>query len=214
MSTLSMNRRFLETTRGRIVSLLRRGKASVEELARAVGLTDNAVRSHLATLERDGLIRPEGVRRTQGAGKPATLYEVHPDADALFSRAFQPLLGALLDELDEGRSARGNDDLMRRVGQRLATAVGRAPAGSIDTRAAAGAALLDSLGAVTEVVRADDALLIKGCGACPLSPATARHPELCRAIEALLSDYIGAPVQERCNRADRPRCRFEVSTAA
>lgn len=214
MSTLSMNRRFLETTRGRIVSLLRRGKASVEELARAVGLTDNAVRSHLTTLERDGLIRPEGVRRSRGAGKPATLYEVHPDADALFSRAVQPVLEALLDELGASTTARGDDDLMRRVGHRLAAVVGRAPKGSIEARAAAGAALLDSLGAVTEVERVDDTLRIRGCGACPLSPATARHPELCRAIETLLSDYVGAPVRERCNRGDRPRCTFEVSTAA
>ncbi len=214
MPSPSMSRRFLETTRGRIVSLLRRGKASVEELARAVGLTDNAVRSHLATLERDGLIRQEGVRRSPGAGKPATLYEIHPEADALFSRAFQPVLEALLDELSQGPSSRNGDDLMKRVGHRLAKGVGRASSGDIATRAAAGAALLDSLGGVTEVEKAGDALVIRGCGACPLSPATARHPELCRAIEALLSDYMGATVTERCDHGDRPRCGFEVSTAA
>lgn len=214
MPTPGLSRRFLETTRGRIVSLLRRGRASVEELARAVGLTDNAVRSHLVTLERDGLIRQEGVRRMPGAGKPATLYEIHPDADALFSRAFQPVLGALLDELREGGHKHGSNHLMRRVGHRLARAIGPAPAGDINARVAAGAAVIDSLGGVTEVERVDNALLIRGCGACPLSPATARHPELCGAIEALLSDYVGAPVRERCERGERPRCTFEVSTAA
>ncbi|MBC7894016.1 MAG: helix-turn-helix domain-containing protein [Cytophagaceae bacterium] len=196
------------------MSLLRRGRASVEELARTVGLTDNAVRSHLTTLERDGLIRQEGVRRTPGAGKPATLYEIHPDADALFSRAFQPVLEALLDELRDSNTTQDGDDLMHRVGHRLARVMGRAPVGDLGSRVAAGAAVLDSLGGVTEVEKTEGAFLIRGCGACPLSPATARHPELCGAIEALLSDYVGAPVRERCQRGERPRCTFEVSTAA
>jgi predicted ArsR family transcriptional regulator len=209
-----MSRRFLETTRGRIVSLLRRGRASVEELARAVGLTDNAVRSHLATLERDGLIRQEGVRRVAGAGKPATLYEIHPDADVLFSRAFQPVLEALLEELSQGTSPPSGDELMKRIGHRLARGAGRAPSGDLSTRVAAGAALLDALGGVTDVDTSGDNLVIRGCGACPLSPVTARHPQLCRAIESLLSEYVGATITERCDHGERPRCAFEVSTAA
>src|SRR5688572_33391803 len=101
MSAASLSKRFLETTRGQIVGLLRKSAATVEELARSLGLTDNAIRSHLTTLERDGLVRQEGVRRGPGAGKPATVYEIHPDAEPLFSRAYAPVLAALLDELAE-----------------------------------------------------------------------------------------------------------------
>ena len=46
-----------------MVQLLRRASRTVEELAQALGLTDNAVRAHLATLERDGLVRQGGLRR-------------------------------------------------------------------------------------------------------------------------------------------------------
>jgi predicted ArsR family transcriptional regulator len=67
MTAAGLGRRFFETTRGQIVGLLRRGRRTVEELARALGLTDNAVRNHLATLERDGLVRQDGVRRGPGA---------------------------------------------------------------------------------------------------------------------------------------------------
>ena len=56
-------------------------------MARALGLTDNAVRAHLATLERDGMVRQAGSRRPTGAGKPATLYELQPDTETLLSRA-------------------------------------------------------------------------------------------------------------------------------
>ena len=50
MDAIALGRRFLESTRGQVVLLLRRGARTVEELAQALGLTDNAVRSHLAAL--------------------------------------------------------------------------------------------------------------------------------------------------------------------
>src|SRR5215217_4418285 len=90
------NQRFLETTRGRILGLLRCGARTVEELAQAISLTDNAVRAHLATLERDGMVRSAGIRRGAGAGKPSTLYELPPEAELVFSRAYPPVLTALL----------------------------------------------------------------------------------------------------------------------
>lgn len=210
MSAGELGRRFLETTRGRVVALLRRGPRTVEELAQALELTDNGIRSHLSTLERDGLVRQSGVRRSQGAGKPATLYEINPEAEPLFSRAYAPVLGALVDELAEQLPPERSEELMRAVGRRLAAAVGRAPAGDLSVRVAAAAALLNSLGGAAEVERRDGVLMIRGCGGCPLSAATARRPELCQAIETLLSEYIGASVTECCDRGERPRCHFEV----
>jgi predicted ArsR family transcriptional regulator len=215
MSAVSISsRRFLETTRGQIVGLLRKGAATVEELAQSLSLTDNAIRAHLTTLERDGLVRQVGVRRTAGAGKPATVYEIHPDAEPLFSRAYAPVLAALMDELAERLPAEGSDDLMRAVGRRLANVVGRAPAGDLGVRVDAAVELLNSLGGAAEVDRSEGKLVIRGCGGCPLSSATAQRPELCRALESLISEFVGAAVHERCDRGARPRCHFEIPTAA
>jgi len=61
--------RFFATTRGKIVSeLRRRGSASAAELAQAFGLSPNAVRQQLVVLERDGLVAETPVRR--GPTKP------------------------------------------------------------------------------------------------------------------------------------------------
>jgi predicted ArsR family transcriptional regulator len=214
MSAVGISRRFLETTRGRIVGLLRTGAATVEDLARSLGLTDNAIRSHLATLERDGLIRQDGVRRSPGAGKPATVYEIHPEAELLFSRAYAPVLAALLDELAIQLPAERSNELMRGVGRRLANMVGRPPAGDLGARVEGAVALLNSLGGAAQLDRTDDKYVIRGCGGCPLSAATSRRPELCQALESLLAEYVGAPVQECCDRGERPRCHFEIPTAA
>jgi len=42
-----LNKRFLETTRGQILSLIRRDARTVEDLAAALELSDNSVRNHL-----------------------------------------------------------------------------------------------------------------------------------------------------------------------
>ena len=72
---------------------LRRASRTVEELAHTLDLTDNAVRAHLATLERDGLVRQAGLRR--GPGKPSYTYDLTPESERLFPKAYGPVLRRL-----------------------------------------------------------------------------------------------------------------------
>ena len=213
MTARGLDKRFLETTRGQIVALLRRAERTVEELAQALGLTDNAVRAHLTTLERDGLVVIGGVRRGPSAGKPATVYQLHPEADALFSRAYAPVLRAMLDVIAERMSQRDAEELMRDVGRRLATQLGRDVTGDVHARVHAAAGLLGALGGEAYVEKGDDTLQLRGYG-CPLSAAVTARAEVCRAVEALLSEVIGVEVREHCNRGDRPRCCFHIDSAA
>jgi predicted ArsR family transcriptional regulator len=213
MGGSGFNKRFMETTRGQIVALLRRGTRTVEELAEALGLTDNAVRAHLATLERDGLTRPAGVRRGAGAGKPATLYELHPEAEPLLSHAYAPVLRAVLDAIAERMPEEEAAALMRDVGRRLAALLGRDVTGDLHARVHAAAALLTALGGEAYVEKGEDTLQLRGHG-CPLSAAVTARAEVCGAVEALLSEVIGAPVREQCNRGTRPQCCFHVEPAA
>ena len=198
------------STRGHIVALLRGGDRSVDELATELGLTDNAVRAHLAILLREELVHAVGVRRGGGAGKPASIYAIAPGAQPMFSRAYAPLLSALLAELRAHETPNAMRRLLQRAGRRMSP---RAPAkGSLDARARAGSAALNELGGSTEVVREGDALIIRGHG-CPLSEAVIACPETCRAVEQLLTGVTGARVVEvSCDRDGPPNCQFRVST--
>src|SRR5215210_1437088 len=118
MEKMAFDRRFFASTRGRIVLLLRRASRTVDELARELELTDNAVRAHLATLERDGLVRQQGVRR--GPGKPSYSYELTPEAARLFPKAHGVMLGHLLDVLSERIGPADLDEMLRTVGRRIA----------------------------------------------------------------------------------------------
>jgi predicted ArsR family transcriptional regulator len=195
-------------TRGRLIALIRRGIATVEELAADLGVTDNAVRAQLHMLETAGIIGAAGTRQGSGAGKPATVYAIAPDAEAALSSAYPPVLAALLESLAERLPPSDVDDILRDAGRRLGEAD---PAGrrSLDTRVRAAAALLTSLGAEIDVERTADGFQLKGY-ACPLAAAVRAEPRACHVIEELVSALVGAPVRECCDRSASPRCRFEV----
>lgn len=183
---------------------------SVDELATAIGITDNAVRLHLTALERDGLVRAEGVRREGSVGKPATLYGVTADAQAAFSKAYEPVLTTLLVSLAGRLNGRELTDLLRDVGRQLsASAVSNKE--TLEQRVHGAAALLESLGADVEVERAGTGgYVVKGF-ACPLSRSVAECPALCQAVEELVAGVTRAKVQERCDRSGLPRCSFLVT---
>jgi predicted ArsR family transcriptional regulator len=199
------DQRFFASTRGQVVTLLRRGDRTVDDLAQALGLTDNAVRAHLAALERDGLVTQSGLRR--GGGKPAYAYELTPEAERLFPKADGPLLRLLLDVLAERLPAAAFDDVLGEVGHRAAAGV--TVAGDRLARINNAIALLEELGGLAECDETDDGFVIRGYS-CPLAAAAPGHPAVCRLAAALLSDVIGVPVLERCEPGEPPRCCFEV----
>lgn len=210
MIEMTRSERILETTRGRVMELLRRGGKTADELADALGLTDNAIRAHLATLERDGLIQVQGERREGRIGKPATVYTASPDADTLFSKAYIPLLISLLAALGERLPAEELGELLADVGGRLAAGVTQPP-GELAGRVEAASQLLNRLGGLSSVeeVEAGRRYLIQGCG-CPLGVAVNQRPEVCETIVALLSSVTRASVRSCCRHGGRPSCCFEI----
>jgi len=193
-------------TRNRIVDLLRRSPQTPNELADHLGVTHNAVRGHLRELTRLGVVRKAGLQR--GATRPAVMYELVPGAESLFSKAYVPFVAHLLKVLRERMPPDRVDELMRTVGQRLALEWPR-PAGSLRKRVDAGVTLLAELGALTESEKADGGFIIRGHG-CLLSEAVHGRPEVCRAVESLLAEFLQAEVEECCDRSVRPRCCFII----
>ena len=192
--------RFFESTRGRIVTLLRRSGHTVDELARELNLTNNGVRAHLATLERDGIARQWGsVRRGSGGGKPAYVYELTPEAEDMFPKGYEPVLLRLLDVLSERLGAEETEALLRAVGRRLAAGTTVPPDGA-QARLAAAVSVLNELGGLAELEGRDGVFVIRG-HSCPLAAATPGHPEVCRMAEALLTEQGS----HGCRRADRRR---------
>ncbi len=206
------NKRFLVSTRGRIIGLLRSSERTVNELAEAVELTDNAVRSHLSTLERDGLVRQSGVR--PGLRKPHALYGLTAEAEQLFPKAYAPLLNRVLEVLDENLPDETLETVLREVGRRMAAEY--LPEAQDKDRAARVALvqkIFGELGGLAEIEQRGDELFLSG-ESCPLAAVTAAHPQACRLVETLVSEITGAPAQTCCQYDPAPQCCFRLIAAA
>ncbi|CAN5247310.1 transcriptional regulator [soil metagenome] len=209
MESTKFGQIFFESTRGRIVSLLRCGTSSVEELSQQLELTDNAVRSHLATLERDGLIERGGV--IAGARKPQVAYQLTDEERHLFPKAYQALFNQLLTILKLRLAPDELSEILREVARGLAA--DRTPKEaneSVESRTERAVKVMEELGGVAIPVKAEDKLLLQSGSGCPFSDSVAQHPEVCRLAETLLSEITGFEVREHCTRGKSPRCAFEI----
>ncbi len=206
-----LRQQLLDTGRGRIVSLLQRGPLTVDDIASRLKLSASGVRAQITAMERDGVVRRVGSR--PGTTRPSRIFELTPDVEQLLSRAYIPLLTQLVDVFANGLPAQQVDALLRETGRKLAGQLssGR-PSGTLRSRVMAASELLnEQLGAVTHVEQ-NGRFVIRG-EACPLSALTGKHPAVCRAMESLVKELVGSPVHECCDRAQRPRCCFEVGNA-
>ena len=202
-----MDKRFFESTRGQIVTILRDTACTVEELAERLNLTDNAVRAHLSTLERDGLVGQSGLRR--GPRKPHFTYVLTDQGDKLFPKAYDNLLNQLITVLKIRLSAPEIEGILRETGRGLAAGATAGHRASLEIRVQRALKVLEAIGGTARVEKHGDKFVIQASG-CPLAAAVAVHPEVCRLAESLVAEVVKAPVHEQCDRSGRPKCRFEI----
>jgi predicted ArsR family transcriptional regulator len=202
------DRDLFETTRGKILLMLCHGPRTVNELMEELGVTDNAVRAQLANLQQGGLVRQVGLR--PGTRKPHVDYELTPKARLSFPSAYEPVLRTVVDVLRERLPARQTEPIMKEAAQRLLTMlVGELREKTPDRRAAEFYRKLKDISPGVLLVDQPGHFEVRACG-CPLASVTASHPEICDLLGRVLTDLLGTKVRERCDRAESPRCCFEV----
>lgn len=198
----------LDTSRGRIVTLLQHGGLTVDDIASKLGLTANAVRAQITAMQRDGVVQRAG--RRPGTTRPSHVFALTPEVEQLLSQAYLPFLTQLVGVFSSALPARQVDTLMRAVGKEWARElkVTNLP-GNLRARVIAASDFLNMhLSAVTHV-EANGGYVIRGA-ACPLAALTGKHPAVCLAMESLVTEAVGATVHECCDRAGRPQCCFEI----
>ncbi|MVV52248.1 HTH domain-containing protein [Pseudomonas sp. PB120] len=91
---------------------------SIDELAEHLSVTRTAVRQHLASLERDGLVL-RGETRPTGR-RPEQLYQLTDHAKEQFPRQYQMLASVLIEEVADIIGPEALASLMRSMGRKLA----------------------------------------------------------------------------------------------
>jgi predicted ArsR family transcriptional regulator len=204
-------RRFFDSTRGQIILLLRQQIRTVAELAQALRMTDNGIRAHLATLERDGLVRRAGER--SGFRKPHFSYELTGDAEELFPKTYGPLLNRILTALKKRSGSEEVIVVLREVGRDIASSRKLPAETTLDERLKQVLKLFEDIGGHARVERSDGIVFIRSL-VCPLAEVTADHPEICQMLETLCSKVVGKAVKQHCERNGVPKCVFRLKTDA
>jgi predicted ArsR family transcriptional regulator len=202
--------RSLGATRTTILAQLQTEPRTVDQLARHLAIAPNAVRTHLALLERDGIVERLTVYRSS-PGKPAHAYRIADSAAVFLSSAYAPTVLHLLEALQERLPSHEVSGLLRAAGRRLAQRH-RTNSARLRSRVDDAAAALTELGGTTTVHEQPNAYVLSSDG-CPLVAMTGDHLAACSILESFVGEIAAAPVRHRCAHGDRARCIFEIARA-
>jgi predicted ArsR family transcriptional regulator len=208
MTSTKLGARFFESTRGRIVALLRGTSGTVSELAAKLGLTDNAIRAHMATLERDGLVRQQGTQKA--TRKPHFAYELTAEAEHLFPKPYDMLLNQFIAVIKQSLPSDVIRETMATVGRALAGQLRMNGRGdSFMERLQSAVKALEALGGAFRIEHEERGVFIRS-NRCPLQAVVCEHPDICQMVGTLVAEIVEAPVHEHCQHGDSPRCSFEL----
>ncbi|MFN3337825.1 MAG: helix-turn-helix transcriptional regulator [Thermomicrobium sp.] len=195
------------STREQLLTLLKKSEGlTADQLARMLGITSMAVRKHLTALERDGLVTASLLRRK--IGRPARLYRLSAQADALFPQQYDAMLTDVLRDLAALDGPAKVDLLLRRrierAGQMLARELEGTP--TLRERVRKLAETLDALGYYTTWEQLDGETFRLCQYHCPIRQVAANFPTICDAEAELYRALLRADIERRCLLASGDPC--------
>jgi predicted ArsR family transcriptional regulator len=193
-----------------VVHLRRVGPSSPDGLAAALHASRTGVLQQLHALEEAGLVVHAAERH--GVGRPRHLYDVTPDAQALFPADYDTLASSLVAAI----VSIGGEELVeqvfrarrRQLGDRIRTELEAAlpPDAPLATRVTALAAIQDRAGYLAEALVDDDGALRLHERNCAIHAVAAAQPAACEAELALFRELLGAEVTRERHIAAGDRC--------
>jgi predicted ArsR family transcriptional regulator len=195
--------------------LERRSGRTIDDLARTLHVSRNAVRQHLTSLVAEGLVTKGSTQAT--GGRPEQLYCLTATGHESFPRKYSWFSELLLDSLkaEKGEAAviARMETLGERIGAQLRQAQ-HAPDNSSE-RVRHLAAVMQDLGYEASPTEATGRQLpmIEATN-CVFHHLAARFPEVCHFDLALLAAFVGRPViHDECIVRGGHVCRFKFKPA-
>lgn len=203
------------STRMEILERLRRHTpATAESIASELGVTANAVRQHLANLERDGFVKSQPVR--QQRGRPALIFSLTDLADAAFPKRYGQLASMVLTELRDMGGEEMVDEVFRRVASRHAAAIEDSLDGlDFDAKLERVVSSIARAGTLATCDERGDGGVEVAIHNCPFRNTALRFPQVCTITPHMLSNLLDAGVTQSTSihRGDS-HCTFVVHRPA
>jgi len=212
MLALSRENVSVQVTREHILNILKaRGQATVDDLSRQLGLTAVTVRHHLDILRGEGLVAAPIAHRRKTPGRPQYVYTLTTEASAFFPKRYEHLASLILDEVRSCLPPDEIDQLMERIGERIASEAVLPEKSDFETRLAATVEFLNGLGYMARWERLDDGDHLLHIANCPYERVSSRDQGVCAAGMALLTRLLGVPPQRISSSAQGdPQCTYAI----
>lgn len=203
------------STRREIINILRTvGPLTVGELGDRLGITHVAVRRHLTSLERDGLVT--SVQERLPMGRPTRVYSLTDAADELFPKKYGSLTLEVLDFMNVA-----GEDLV----ERFFAARGQSMVEKYGPEVTQGKSLEERVSLLTEVQQAngylaewskgeDGSLVLKEFN-CPVHQVSRRYQHACHHELEFFKTVLGTDKVERveCIAKGGTSCRYAIIPA-
>lgn len=206
-----MNQEQDVSTRKVILTMLKtNGALTVSEMAKQLGITEMAVRRHLNTMERDGLIEAKLVR--QAMGRPTNLYSLTENADDLFPKKYHHLTLDLLSELVADAGAEKVDSLFEKRKERLIHRYEDQIAGkTLPERVKTLADIQNSNGYMVDWNESEDGQYVINEHNCPISQVANQYNHACQCELMMFETLLDADVKRvECLVKGGNKCSYVI----
>jgi len=200
-----------DTRWGILRHLRERGRASAQELGKALGMSPVSIHYHLNVLQREGLVETQSVRRS--IGRPHYAYSLRESARELFPQSYHRLADRLMSDLKSRLSEQEIADLFARIAHEITAEHAVALEGkTLNQKLNALVELLGEEGFLARIDQVGGQLRLTQHG-CPYTYVVERHPEVCELDINLISTALHASVERQaCVLQGNDVCTFLVKT--
>jgi len=195
---------------GQVLSILQRqGSVTIKELEASLGVTATAVRQQITSLFADGYIQQEIERA--GRGRPKHVYSLTPKGRSLFPHHYDEFTNSLLREILISEGPDKVQELLGRMGQRMAAQYEGQLAGlSSSERATKLTELLNAKGIMAELTFEPDGIVFHEY-TCPYYELARENRAICDMEEDMIAHAVKQPVAlVSCTLDGHHGCQFKI----
>ena len=204
----------MKSTRERILqTLLNHTNATINELAKAVGINSISVRHHLTSLQAEGMVMAEEERH--GVGRPRLVYSLTEKGMESFPTRYLRLTSRLLDQMKESLPPAAINKLFTAMAEDMASDyIQQVKSMTVEEKLDFIKSLLSKEGFSVEWERQGKEYLIHEI-TCPYYHVGQAHPEVCIVDQTLISQVLSIPVQKvSCVLGGDNHCTYVISGLA
>lgn len=197
-------------TRGEILNIIKRqGQATIPELAKKLGIAPNAVRGHMAILEKVDLVTFQWEK--QKRGRTIKIYKLSERAEGKFPKRYDHLIEELIIELAAQDGPEKLQKLVRSMARRWAGGLEEQLEGLPPEKALHKIVKHLDLGGMIASLKNEEGYYSLSVFNCVYRQTAMRHREICTIIPTLIHELTGDDVMvERSIHSGYGHCIYHI----